>query len=54
MKNNPILMAALLAAIVAIIVVVVLNILGHDNPVVIAGGVAGGVVGALTPTLLKK
>ncbi len=47
-------LAAFIAAIIAIIVVVVLKTLGHGNPVVIAGGVAGGVVGALTPTLLKR
>lgn len=54
MKENPILIIALVSAIVAIFVVVVLKLFGYDNPTVIGGGVAGGVVGAISRSLLKK
>lgn len=36
-----------LSATSAIVVVVVLKLLGHDNPTVIGGAVAGGVAGAI-------
>lgn len=52
MKNN-ILRIALFSALVAVIVVVVLKLLGHDNPTVTGGAVAGGVTGAIVSALWK-
>jgi hypothetical protein len=54
MKKNPLLTISLVSVLVAILVVVVLKLLGYDNPTVIGGGVAGGVIGAISSTVLKK
>lgn len=43
-----------MAVIVAIIVVVILKYMGNENPTVIGGGVAGGVVGAISASILSK
>jgi preprotein translocase subunit SecG len=54
MKKYPLLLICLISALAAIVVVVVLKFLGHDNPTVIGGGVAGGIAGAISPSLLKR
>ena len=54
MNKNPILTIAFVAGLVAVLVVAALKLLGYENPTVIGGGVAGGVVGAISSTLLKK
>lgn len=54
MKNKSLLVLALISALTAIVVVVVLKILGMDNQTVFGGGVAGGIIGALSTTLFYK
>ena len=54
MKSNSILTIALISSLSAIVVVVVLKLLGYENPTVIGGGVAGGVAGVISSSLLKK
>jgi len=54
MKNYPLLLICLISALAAIVVVVVLKFLGHDNPAVIGGGVAGGIAGAISTSLFKR
>ena len=54
MKNQPLFSIILVAAITAIIVVVVLKLMDQSNPVVTAGGVSGGVTGALISVFSRK
>ena len=54
MKKHPLLLICLISVSTAIVVVLVLKFLGYDNPSVIAGGVVGGISGAISPILLKR
>lgn len=44
----------IIAILVSVTVTVTLKLLDHDNPVVIGGGVSGGVIGALSVLLLNN
>ncbi len=52
--KNKLVKIAIFAALIAIVVVVILKLLGHDNPTVTGGAVAGGVIGALAGSFGKK
>ncbi|MEL6720579.1 MAG: hypothetical protein AAFP82_17875 [Bacteroidota bacterium] len=54
MEKNRLLFIALISISVAVVVVIVLKSLGHDNPTVMGGSIAGGVAGAITGAFLKK
>ena len=54
MKNQPLFSIILVAALTAVIVVVVLKLMDHSNAVVTAGGVSGGVTGALVGVFSRK
>ena len=52
--KNLMLNVVIVAIVVAVMVFVVLKLLGLDNPSVIAGGAAGGVIGAIIGYYTKK
>ncbi len=52
--KNKLVKIAIFAALIATVVVVILKLLGHDNPTVTGGAVAGGVIGALAGSFGKK
>lgn len=54
MNSKNLILLITISALVAIAVVVVLKFMGHGNPTVIAGGVAGGIVGALSSSLVRN
>ncbi len=51
---NPILKICLISISSAVVAVVILKYVGHENPAVIGGGVAGGVAGAISAILFKN
>lgn len=54
MNNKSLFTLILISAIAAIVVVVVLKMLGQSNPTVIGGGVAGGIAGVISTTMIRK
>ena len=53
-KMNPMLKVCIISVLSAVVSVVILKYVGHENPAVIGGGVAGGVAGAITASLFKR
>ena len=51
---NPMLKVCIISVLSAVVSVVILKYVGHENPAVIGGGVAGGVAGAITASLFKR
>ena len=51
---NSLLKIALISTITATVVVVVLKMVGHDNAVLMGGGISGGIIGALSIVLMKN
>lgn len=54
MNRKSLLTLILISALAAIVVVVTLKLLGHSNPTVIGGGVAGGIAGAISSNILRR
>ncbi len=54
MNSKRIIQIILISASVAIVTVIVLKYLGHENPVVAGGAIAGGVSGGIIGGITKK